>query len=60
MKVAGSFVRSGKNGLNRFRFTGRLRGRKLARGRYRLVAATRDAAGNRSKPAAPRAFKIVR
>jgi hypothetical protein len=34
--------------MQRFRFTGRLRGRRLAPGRYLLVAAALDAAGNTS------------
>ena len=36
--VAGSFSHSGRAGTNRLRFSGRLAGRKLAPGRYRLVA----------------------
>jgi hypothetical protein len=34
----GSFTRSGTAGVNRFRFTGRLVGRKLKPGKYQLVA----------------------
>jgi hypothetical protein len=56
--VRGSFRRIGRVGLNRFRFTGRLRGRRLPPGRYRLVAAPRDLAGNRS-PTARRAFRVI-
>ena len=44
---------------NRFRLTGRVRGRALARGYYRLVAIARDAAGNNSSALA-RSFRIVR
>jgi DNA-binding beta-propeller fold protein YncE len=35
--VKGSFSRAGIAGKNRFRFTGRLRGKRLPPGRYRLV-----------------------
>jgi hypothetical protein len=48
-RLKGSFTYSGKPGLNRFRFSGRLRGKKLLPGRYRLVTAATDAAGNKSK-----------
>lgn len=54
-----SFIRQGVAGTNRFRFTGRARGRMLPRGRYRLRATTKDAAGNVSRPLS-RAFTIVR
>jgi dipeptidyl aminopeptidase/acylaminoacyl peptidase len=56
--LKGSFTHSGKAGLNRFRFTGRLRGRKLRPGRYRLVLVATDAAGNKSK-ARRMKFRIV-
>lgn len=51
---AGSFSRSFKAGSNRFRFTGRVGGRRLAAGRYRLVAAPRGGLPRRV------AFRIVR
>ena len=55
----GSLSIAGKPGVNRFRFTGRINGRALAPGRYRLVVTARDAAGNLS--AAKRiGFRIVR
>lgn len=57
--VQGSFTRTAAAGANSFTFTGRIGGRALSRGSYRLVATAVDAAGNRSKPAA-RAFAIVR
>jgi hypothetical protein len=57
--VPGSFTRAGIAGSNSFTFTGRMGGKTLSRGSYRLVAIARDAAGNRSKPVA-RAFSIVR
>jgi hypothetical protein len=48
VKVSGSFTHKGATGkVNRFTFTGRLSGRKLAAGRYRLNARPADAAGNR-------------
>jgi hypothetical protein len=53
VRMRGSYSRAGSAGLNRFRFSGRLRGRKLKPGRYRLVG---NAAGDR---AAAR-FTIVR
>ena len=49
----GSFNVTGVAGENRFRFTGRLRGRKLPPGRYRLVG---TAAGSRKTAS----FRIVR
>jgi hypothetical protein len=59
VKVRGSFTHAGRAGANSFKFTGRLRGRKLSPARYRLVAVARDAAGNVS--AARRSnFRIVR
>jgi hypothetical protein len=57
--VAGSFTHSGKNGANSFKFTGRLGGRKLAPGTYRLTGVPTDAAGNRGVARTVR-FKIVR
>jgi hypothetical protein len=47
VKVAGSFRDSDSaTGANSLRFSGRLGGRKLAAGRYRLTAIAKDAAGN--------------
>jgi DNA-binding beta-propeller fold protein YncE len=48
--LRGSFARQSKAGRNSFHFSGRLRGRKLAPGRYRLRAVATDAAGNASRP----------
>ena len=59
VRVRGSFTHAGQSGPNAFRFTGRLAGRKLARGRYRLTGIARDAARNVSAPARAR-FRIVR
>jgi hypothetical protein len=59
VRLRGSFTHRGQAGRNSFKFTGRLAGRKLRPGRYRLVAVARDAAGNAS--AAKRvSFRIVR
>ena len=56
--LKGSFRRNGVAGKNSFHFTGRLRGRKLKPGRYRLVA-TPTAGGIKGKPTS-RSFRIVR
>jgi hypothetical protein len=56
--LKGSFSRNGVAGKNSFHFTGRLRGRKLKLGRYRLVA-TPTAGGLRGKPTSS-GFRIVR
>jgi hypothetical protein len=56
--LKGSFTRTGVAGKNSFHFTGRLAGRKLKPGRYRLVA-TPTAAGQKGKPTAS-GFRIVR
>lgn len=57
--VRGSFRRAVRAGRTRLRFTGRVRGRKLPVGSYRLVLVVTDAAGNRSVPRGIR-FRIVR
>jgi hypothetical protein len=58
VRVPGSFTRASTAGANRFRFTGRLRGRKLRPGRYRLVATPRI--GNAAGPVRRTAFRIIR
>jgi homogentisate 1,2-dioxygenase len=58
-RTRGSFTRNAKAGTNRVRFSGRLKGRRLAPGRYRLRAVAVDAAGNRSK-AKFVTFRVVR
>jgi Glycine rich protein len=58
-RLRGSFTHAGKAGLNSFRFTGRLRGKKLRPGRYRLTMVATDSAGNRSRAKRAR-FRIVR
>lgn len=42
----GAFTRQGAPGANAFRFNGRVRGKALKRGPYRLAATPTDAAGN--------------
>jgi hypothetical protein len=49
VRLKGSFTHSGTEGTNAFQFDGRLRGKRLKPGRYRLVAVANDAAGNKSK-----------
>jgi len=55
--LPGSFTRAGTAGANSFRFTGRLRGRKLRRGRYQLVAS--PSAGGKAGRAARASFRII-
>jgi hypothetical protein len=57
--VGGDFTHAGREGLNSFGFTGRLRNKRLAVGRYRLAAKATDTAGNVSAPERI-AFRIVR
>lgn len=59
LKLRGSFGHAGKQGVNRRKFTGRLRGKKLRAGSYRLVATAIDAAGKPGKPKRAR-FRIIR
>ncbi len=59
LTLRGSFRHAGKAGANQLRFTGRLRGRKLARGSYVLTATSKDPAGNVSKVKRAR-FTIVK
>ena len=57
--LRGSFLHSGRADQNSFRFTGRLRGRKLALGRYRLVATPLAADGRRGRSIRV-GFRIIR
>lgn len=57
--VRGSFLQTGRQGANSFKFTGRLGGRKLAPGVYRLTGVATDAAGNHGRAQFVR-FTIVR
>lgn len=56
---AGGFSHRGASGRNTSNFSGRLRNRRLAPGRYRLQAIATGAAGNASRPQR-RPFRIVR
>ena len=56
--MRGSFTRAGKAGANAFRFTGRMRKRRLAPGRY-VLRAKPTAAGVTGKSVKV-AFRIVR
>ena len=49
----------GRRGLNRMRFTGRIRGRPLPEGTYILTAVATDRAGRSSSPSAAR-FRVAR
>ena len=46
----GTLTRAGTRGANRVSITGRVRGRKLAPGPYRITILAHDAAGNVSAP----------
>jgi len=56
--LKGRIVRKNKAGVKRFRLTGRLLGKRLGRGRYRLVARATDKLGNKSRRVRRR-FRIV-
>jgi CSLREA domain-containing protein len=56
--VRGAFVRSGRAGVNKLRFTGRIRGHRLHPGSYRLQG-TPSAAGQPG-PRSATAFTIIR
>jgi hypothetical protein len=55
--VVGSFTRNGSAGANSFRFNGRVRGRLLAPGAYRLAAFA--SAGALRSATARRAFTVI-
>ena len=59
VKRAGSFTRVSTPGANSFTFTGRVNGKRLGPGRYRLRLVARDAAGNASKARLLR-FRVVK
>ena len=58
-RTVATLTRSGRAGVNRIRFTGRIGKRALRAGRYRARITATDAAGNRSAPRATR-FRIAR
>jgi YVTN family beta-propeller protein len=55
----GSFSKNARAGRNRTRFAGRLRGRKLKPGAYRVTAVAKHSAGGKSRPRST-SIKIVR
>lgn len=57
--LKGSFRHKSKRGVNRFRFTGYIRHRRLRPGRYRLVGVPVDRAKNKGRAVRAR-FRIVR
>ncbi len=59
VRVRGSFKHTDGAGANSLRFTGRVGGRRLRPGRYRLVARATDLAGNKSAAKTKR-FRIRR
>lgn len=59
LRLRGSFKHAGRAGSNSFKFRGRLDGRRLAPGRYRLSAVASDARGNSSSRVRKR-FRIVK
>ena len=58
-RIAGAFTHHGRAGANAFRFTGRVRKRRLPVGRDTLVASATGRAGNAAAGARAR-FTIVR
>jgi hypothetical protein len=58
-RARGALTDAGEKGGNAIVFDGRMRGRRLRTGAYRLKAVATDAAGNRS-PAARTRFRIAR
>ena len=58
-KRAGALSTAGKQGRNRTKFSGKLRGRKLEPGRYRATSVATDPPGGKSKPRSV-SFRIVR
>jgi hypothetical protein len=59
VRLRGRIVRQLTSGTSRLRYRGRLAGRRLRPGRYRLLVQARDAAGNRSTVRRA-GFRIVR
>ena len=59
MLTLGAFARSSPAGASHLRFTGRVKGKKLTPGGYRLTAVAKSSDGMRGAPVARR-FTIVR
>jgi hypothetical protein len=60
VRVRGTARHRGRAGTNAFRLTGRMRGRALRLGVYRLLLSARDGAGNASATRRSASFRIVR
>ena len=58
LATVGSLSRRSLEGVNRFTFTGRIKGKLLKPGSYKLVLVVKDVAGNASKPKVV-GFKVV-
>ncbi len=56
--LPGDFTRTGSSGVNRFRFTGRLAGHRLAIGSYRLIAT--PTAGGKVGHTTAAAFRVIK
>ena len=56
--LSGDFTRTGSAGVNRFRFTGRFAGHKLAIGSYRLI--TTSTAGGKIGRTTTAAFRVIK
>jgi hypothetical protein len=59
VRMLGSFQTRGAEGQNGFRFSGRLNGKKLAPGSYKLVGVAKDVVGLKSKTQ-KRNFRVVK
>jgi hypothetical protein len=59
-RMKGRFSKSGHAGANSFRWSGKLRGRRLRPGRYRLVARALDPSGERSRTVRTRFVSLAR
>ena len=57
--TVGAFGKNVKGGLNRTAFSGRVRGRKLAQGSYKVTVVAIDSAGARSRPRST-TFKVIK
>lgn len=57
-KAAGSLSASGASGANSIKFSGKVGGKRLKPGRYRISITATDAAGNASQPAQAK-FKVL-
>jgi hypothetical protein len=58
--VAGTLTKNGTDGTNRVSFSGRIGGKGLASGSYKLTATAKDGAGNFAKNAATTSLTVVK